>query len=179
MGDDLERVGIEGAYEGALIYAGNPDMIGRTHFARYLVEQGYCHTTHEVFRNYLVEGKPGFVPHGWATLGDAVRWIRGAGGMAIVAHPARYKFTPTQEYALFSEFKDHGGEGVEVMTGSHSAAECITYADIAKEFGLHASRGSDFHAPGESRTELGSLPHLPGTLTPVWTVLQDRVAHAR
>jgi predicted metal-dependent phosphoesterase TrpH len=171
-------VGIAGAYEGALKYVGNPELVSRTHFARFLVEAGACADTHEVFRRYLTEGKPGYVPHRWARLGDAVRWITGAGGVAVIAHPARYPFTPTVEYALFTEFVAHGGRGVEVITGSHNAAEQAKYADMALEFDLLASRGSDFHAPGESRTELGALPDLPGRLEPVWTVLQHRVQRA-
>lgn len=177
MAEQLAQVGIRGAYEGALRYVGNPDLISRTHFARFLVETGVCHDTHDVFRRFLTEGKPGFVPHRWANLGDAVRWIRDGGGMAIVAHPARYGFTPTEEYALFTEFKQHGGQGVEVMTGSHSTQECITYAQVAREFKLAASRGSDFHSPEESHTDLGSLPWLPGDLQPVWEALSDRIQH--
>jgi 3',5'-nucleoside bisphosphate phosphatase len=176
MADGLAQVGIKGAYEGALDYVGNPELISRTHFARFLVEEGHCGDTHEVFRRYLTEGKPGFVPHRWAKLGDAVRWISGAGGIAVIAHPARYKFTPTEEYALFSEFKAHGGLGVEVVTGSHSAADALRYTDTAREFDLLASRGSDFHAPLESRIDLGRLPDLPGSLNPIWMALQDRVA---
>lgn len=179
MADGLAQVGIPGAYEGALQYVGNPELISRTHFGRFLVERGICADTYEVFRRFLTEGKPGYVPHRWARLGDAVRWITQAGGVAVIAHPARYAFTPTEEYALFTEFIAHGGQGVEVMTGSHSAPERITYADMAAEFGLLASRGSDFHAPGESRTELGSLPDLPGRLTPVWSALHHRVHRAR
>ncbi len=175
MAQGLAEVGIKGSFEGALRYVGNPDLISRTHFARFLVDSGVCHDVGEVFRRFLTEGKPGFVPHRWARLGDAVRWIRQAGGMAVIAHPARYAFTPTEEYALFSEFKAHGGQGVEVVTGSHSADEYVRYADMAQEFGLYASRGSDFHSPGESRTELGSLPPLPGACRPIWEALSDRV----
>ena len=175
MSDSLAAVGIKGAYEGALKYVGNPELISRTHFARYLVEAGVCKDTNEVFRKYLTEGKPGFVPHRWATLGDAIHWITSAGGMAIIAHPARYGFTATEEFALFSEFKAHGGQGVEVVTGSHTAAEYVKYADMAKEFGLAASRGSDFHSPDESHTDLGTLPYLPGELTPVWELLAHRI----
>jgi predicted metal-dependent phosphoesterase TrpH len=175
MAAGLAQVGIPGAFEGALPYVGNPELISRTHFARFLVERGICSDTSEVFRRFLTEGKPGFVPHRWAALGDAVRWVTEAGGVAVIAHPARYKFTPTEEYALFSEFAAHGGRGVEVVTGSHSAAEAIRYGEMALEFDLLASRGSDFHSPTESRTDLGTLPDLPGTLTPVWQVLADRV----
>jgi len=178
MADGLAQVGIAGAFEGALKYVSNPDLISRTHFARFLVESGACADTYEVFRRFLTEGKPGYVPHAWARLGDAVRWITQAGGVAVIAHPARYKFSPTAEYALFTEFIAHGGRGVEVMTGSHSTAEQARYGETALEFDLLASRGSDFHSPGESRTELGSLPDLPGALTPVWEALAHRVHRA-
>jgi len=178
MAQALEAAGIPGCYEGALRHAGNPDLVSRTHFARHLVDIGHCADMHEVFRRYLADGKPGHVPHAWAGLGDAVRWITQAGGVAVVAHPARYHFTPTEEYALFTEFVGHGGQAVEVVTGSHSAPEQAIYADLAQEFGLLASRGSDFHAPGESRTELGALPDLPGRLTPVWEALAPRVHRA-
>jgi predicted metal-dependent phosphoesterase TrpH len=175
MGELLAKAGIPSAYEGALKYAGNPRLISRTHFARYLVESGVCRDTPEVFRRFLTEGKPGFVPHRWAGLGDAVQWITQSGGIAVIAHPARYDLTPNEEYALFSEFKAHGGRGVEVVTGSHTAAEALRYADMAREFDLLASRGSDFHSPDESYTDLGRLPPLPASLTPVWTALTDRV----
>jgi len=175
MADGLARAGIPGAFEGALRFVGNPELISRTHFARFLVESGVCPDTHSVFRRYLTEGHPGFVPHRWARLADAVRWITQAAGIAVVAHPGRYRFSPIEEYALFTEFIGHGGRGVEVMTGSHSAAEHLRYADTALEFGLLASRGSDFHSPGESRTELGSLPDLPGRLSPVWEALAPRI----
>ncbi len=175
MSDGLAKVGIKGAYEGAVKFVGNPELISRTHFARFLVEGGFCKDTSEVFRKYLTEGKPGYVPHRWASLRDAVQWITSAKGMAIIAHPARYKFTPNEEYALFTEFKNHGGRGVEVVTGSHTAQEYVKYAETAKEFGLAASRGSDFHSPDESHTDLGTLPFLPGGLTPVWELLADRI----
>ena len=178
MSDDLARVGILGAYEGALPFVGNPELISRTHFARFLVESGVCKETNEVFRKYLTEGKPGYVEHRWATLKDAVTWITEAGGLAVIAHPARYKFSANQEFALFTEFKGHGGQGVEVVTGSHTPAEYLSYADTAREYGLAASRGSDFHSPAESHTELGTLPYLPGQLTPVWELLADKIQRA-
>ena len=175
MSDGLAKVGIKNAYEGALQYVGNPELISRTHFARHLVETGVCSDTSEVFRKYLTEGKPGYVPHRWARLQEAVQWITEAGGIAVIAHPARYGFTPNEEYALFSEFKAHGGRGVEVITGSHSSQEAVRYAETALEFDLVASRGSDFHSPDESRIDLGTLPYLPGQLTPVWELLADRI----
>ncbi|MFG6465739.1 3',5'-nucleoside bisphosphate phosphatase [Roseateles sp. BYS87W] len=175
MAASLSEVGIHGAFEGALKYVGNPDLISRTHFARFLVDAGHCQDVPEVFRRFLTEGKPGFVPHKWASLKDAVGWITRAGGMAVIAHPGRYGFTPTEEYALITEFIGHGGRGIEVVTGSHTADEFVTYADTAQEFNLFASRGSDFHSPEESRIDLGALPPLAARLTPVWAALADRI----
>ena len=177
MSDGLAKVGIKGAYDGALKFVGNPELISRTHFARFLVESGVCKDTYEVFRKYLTEGKPGYVAHRWASLGDAVSWITQSGGVAVIAHPGRYKFTANEEFALFSEFKTHGGQGVEVVTGSHTTAEYVEYAAVAKEFGMVASRGSDFHSPDESRIDLGTLPMLPGDLTPVWELVKDKIQH--
>jgi hypothetical protein len=178
MADGLARVGLKGAFEGALRYVSNPDLMSRTHFARWLVEIGHCADMGAVFRRYLTEGKPGYVVHRWAGLGEAVQWITQAGGIAVIAHPGRYKFSVNEEFALFSEFKAHGGQGVEVLTGSHGQADTVKYTSMALEFGLMASRGSDFHSPAESRTNLGNLPDLPGTLTPVWQALEHRVQQA-
>jgi len=175
MANGLAKVGIKDAFEGALRYVSNPELISRTHFARFLVEAGHCSDVSEVFRRYLTEGKPGYVEHRWARLGDAVRWITEAKGLAVIAHPARYSFTPTEEYALITEFIAHGGRGMEVVTGSHSAADAVKYADTALEFDLLASRGSDFHSPTESHTDLGKLNPLPGKLKPVWQALEHRI----
>jgi predicted metal-dependent phosphoesterase TrpH len=182
MGDGLAQVGIQGAYEGAMTFAPNPNLVSRTHFGRFLVASGIVADMHTVFRRYLTEGKPGYVEHRWAKLGDAVRWIRAAGGVAVIAHPGRYKFTPTEEYALFSEFQAHGGEGVEVVTGSHHAGDIVKYTDMALEFGMLASRGSDFHDPTESRLDLGLRPNplaLSLRLTPVWSRWSDADLRAR
>ena len=170
MAEQLLKVGIPGAYEGALHFAGNHDLISRTHFARYLVEQGVCKDTEHVFKNYLVEDKPGYVPHMWAKLDDAVSWIKAAGGVAVIAHPGRYNFNAMQMDELYKHFKDLGGLGIEVITGSHSPDQYKTYAKIAQQYGFLASRGSDFHDPSESHIDLGTLPHLPDHLTPVWSV---------
>ena len=173
MADGLAKIGLKGAYEGAVRLAPNPNLVSRTHFARWLVNQGIAPDMHAVFRRYLTEGKPGYVEHRWATLGDAVHWIRAAGGVAVIAHPGRYKLTPTEEYALFTEFQAHGGQGVEVVTGSHHAGDVVKYTDMALEFDLLASRGSDFHDPEESRLDLGLVPGqlaLSAKLTPVWSL---------
>jgi len=164
----LEAVGIPGAYEGALQFVSNPDLISRTHFARFLVEKGFAASTADVFDRFLGEGKPGYVAHRWATLENAVAWIGAAGGIAVIAHPGRYRYTPLEFDALFGAFVDLGGRAIEVVTGSHTPDQYREYADVARRFGFEASRGSDFHAPGEGRVELGALPPLPPDLTPVW-----------
>ena len=169
MAEQLQKVGIPGAYEGALHYAGNHDLISRTHFARFLVEQGVCKNTEQVFKNYLVEDKPGYVPHQWASLDDAVTWIKSAGGVAVIAHPGRYKFTALQMDELYKHFKEIGGLGIEVITGSHSPDQYKTFGKIAQQYGFLASRVSDFHDPAESHIDLGVLPNLPEHLTPIWS----------
>ncbi|WEF33330.1 3',5'-nucleoside bisphosphate phosphatase [Pseudoduganella chitinolytica] len=168
IGAQLEKAGIFGAYEGAMSYVDNPALMSRTHFARYLVQEGYCANVSEVFRKYLSEGKPGYVPHRWASLEDAVGWIRGAGGIAVIAHPGRYRFTPLQQGVLFDEFKQLGGAAIEVVTGSHTPDQYPVYAQLANAYGFLASRGTDFHAPGEARVDFAALPPLPGNVTPVW-----------
>jgi hypothetical protein len=164
----LAVAGIPDAYAGALKYVGNPDLISRTHFARYILELGIQPDVGGVFRNYLTEGKPGFIPHRWATLTQAVGWIRGAGGVAVVAHPGRYKFSDLAFDEFFNEFKQLGGTAIEVLTGSHTIEQYGQYARVAKRYGFLASRGSDFHDPKESRVDLGGLPPMPEGLTPVW-----------
>ena len=176
MAEGLAAVGLANSYEGALSHAGNPRLIARSHFARHLIEQGVCRDNSEVFRRFLTEGKPGFVPHQWASLADTVHWITRAGGIAVIAHPARYRFTANEEYALLHEFVGHGGRGIEVLTGAHTDAEAVQYARVAKEFSLLASRGSDFHSPGESRIDLGALPPLHAALTPVWQALREQIS---
>ncbi|GMV00446.1 MAG: phosphatase [Burkholderiales bacterium] len=168
MGEDLARAGIADAYQGALRFVGNPAMVGRTHFARYIVERGVCRDVAEVFQRYLSEGKPGFVAHRWAGLADAVQWIRAAGGVAVLAHPGRYRLGETALWALVGAFREAGGTAIEVVCGSHTRDQYRRFAQVAHEFGLRASRGSDFHGPDESRVELGSLPALPDALVPVW-----------
>lgn len=178
MGRQLEAVGIPNAYEGALRYVGNPALISRTHFARHLVEIGVCKDIPEVFKHYLADGKPGHVPQRWASLQEAVGWITQAQGVAVIAHPARYGFTANEAHALFSSFCACGGQAVEVVTGSHAPHEYTTYAALARELGLAASRGSDFHSPQESKIDLGRLPPDPPGLRPVWDLLQDRIVRA-
>ena len=168
MAERLESFGMPGTYEGALSYAGNPYLLSRTHFARYIADQGYCATVQEVFDRWLADDKPGNIPMQWATLEQAVNWINGAGGKAIIAHPGRYKYSEIQFDALFDEFRTLGGIGIEVNTGSHTPDQYDVYARIARYYGFQASCGSDFHGVSESRLDLGDLPPLPMDLVPVW-----------
>ena len=171
MAVELDKVGIHGAYEGALRHAGNPALVSRSHFARYIVEQGHAKDVKSVFDHWLAKGKPGYVGHAWATLEDALRWIGGAGGIAVIAHPGRYRLSKAELRALFVAFKDQGGRGIEVLSGSNKDDEVREFSRVAREFGFLASRGSDFHGPGESWIDLGKLPDLPEDLTPVWSQL--------
>ncbi|HEY9279937.1 MAG TPA: 3',5'-nucleoside bisphosphate phosphatase [Eoetvoesiella sp.] len=164
----LDALGMTGSLEGVLPYVSNPELISRTHFARFMVKQGYCKTMQAVFDKYLGDGKPASVRVQWASLEEAVAWVTNAGGRAAIAHPGRYAYSSTQYGALFDQFKQMGGEGIEVITGSHTVAQYSQYAQIARNYGFLASRGSDFHSPGESRIDLGCLPALPSDLKPIW-----------
>lgn len=171
IGEEFERIGIAGLFDSAWQLADNKSMIGRTHFARALVARGEVKDTHAAFQRYLIGGKPGFVAHRWAALNEAVAWIVAAGGIAVMAHPGRYKLTRAEMSQLLAEFKALGGRAIEVVTGSHRPAQYLEYAALAREFGFLASRGADFHGVGESHFEPGTLPPLPADLTPVWTAL--------
>jgi predicted metal-dependent phosphoesterase TrpH len=112
MAEELSKVGIEGSFEGAAAYAENPEVLSRTHFARYLVERNYARDVKSVFHRYLAQGKPGYVPHEWAALADAVGWIRASGGVAVMAHPGRYRLSEAEMDGLLAEFQTAGGRGV-------------------------------------------------------------------
>lgn len=164
----LDKFGIHGSFEGAYANTGDGRLIGRTHFARFLVQQGYAKDVRSVFKKYLVKGKPGYVPHQWATLSDAVGWICDSGGRAVIAHPARYKLGKDALDELLLEFRALGGEAIEVITASHTPEQSLLFARHSQRMGLLASRGSDFHGPGESYFDLGRMPELPANCTPVW-----------
>lgn len=171
IGEELARIGIHGAFQGALRYVGNPALVSRAHFARYLVEIGIAKNVHDVFLHYLARGKPGYVEHVWATLEDAVGWIKGAGGLAVIAHPGRYRLGNAEMHILFEQFRDLGGEAVEVSCGAHDGGQVLAFARMARKYGLLASRASDFHGPEDSPIDLGRASPLPPDLTPVWTRL--------
>jgi predicted metal-dependent phosphoesterase TrpH len=171
MGESLAKIGIAGAYEGAVARATNTELVSRTHFARFLVEQGVVKDLKTVFKRFLIKGKPGYVPHQWASMVAAIGWIRAAGGVAVLAHPGRYDMGRSKMDLLMAEFKAAGGEAVEVVTASHTPDQVPVYARYAREYDLMASCGSDFHAPGEGGRELGRMPVMPDGCRPVW---QDR-----
>jgi predicted metal-dependent phosphoesterase TrpH len=164
----LADAGIAGAYEGAAAYVTNERLIGRTHFARFLVETGHVRDTKAAFQHYLTAGKPGHVRHTWATLSQALGWIHAAGGQGVLAHPGRYPVDCAQMRQLLGEFRDTGGDAIEVLSSSHTHAQTSEYARYARVFGLLASSGSDYHGPGESRADLGDMPDLPAGIVPVW-----------
>lgn len=165
----LEAVGVPNAFAGAARYAENPELISRAHFARYLVELKWARDMSSVFQHYLVRGKPGYVKHEWASLKDALEWIHGAGGVSVIAHPGRYRISQVQRQQLFEEFKALQGMAIEVVSGSHTAAQVAGFAQLARHYGFLASRASDFHSITESLIDLGRAQPLPPDLTPVWT----------
>ena len=178
MADSLAMVGIGDTLAGAYRYAGNPAMVGRAHFARHLVESGHCKDVKSVFSRFLAKGKPGYVPHLWAPLIDAVAWLRGSGGVAVLAHPGRYmvgrnSMGKKTMQELLGDFSACGGQGIEVVCGSHTPEQYAEFAHYAEEYNLLSSCGSDFHGPGESYRDLGRLPDLPLGCKPVWQLWES------
>ncbi len=167
IGRRLAKKRIEGGYEGAKSFA-KGGLIARTHYARFLVDAGYAKDIRDVFKKYLVRGKPGYVPGKWAEIEEAISWVRGAGGIPIIAHPARYRITAGRLRKLLSEFKKAGGLGVEVVSGSHNENETQTMANTVKKAGLFASQGSDYHGPENPWVELGRLRPMPDGSKTVW-----------
>jgi predicted metal-dependent phosphoesterase TrpH len=168
IGESLAAAGIPGAYEGAMRYVTSERLVSRTHFARYLVAAGHARTMKDVFKRYLTRGHPGYVAHAWATLPQAVDWIHAAGGQAVVAHPGRYDLSAARMRRLLAEFRDLGGDALEVLSSSHTPAQFAEFAAHARAYGLRGSCGSDWHGPDESWMDLGALPELPMGVTPVW-----------
>lgn len=167
MSADLTRVGIHGAYEGAKALAGN-SIITRTHFARFLVENGHAKDNKSVFKKYLVKGKPGFKEHEWMSLEQAVKLIKDSGGIPVIAHPGRYDLGTINMLLLMHQFKSLGGVAIEVVTGSHNPPQYQQFAKIAHRFGLKSSLGSDYHGTGISYMPMGYVPDLPAGCVPVW-----------
>ncbi len=170
MAAELAKVGIDGAYEGALKYAGNPALISRSHFARYIVERGFARDVKTVFDHWLAKGKPGYVSHPWAEMHEALGWIKAAGGVAVIAHPGRYRLTPAQRRELFVAFKELGGEGIEVISGSHNEAEVREFAGIARGIRFPGLACLGFSWSGRELYRSRSHGGLPADLKPVWSV---------
>jgi len=168
IADALEDAGIAGALEGARRYVTSERLISRTHFARFLADAGHVRDVHDAFKRYLVPGKPGYVPHAWATLTQALGWIAAAGGQAVLAHPGRYSISRQDMRRLLEEFRDRGGDAIEIISPSHNAAQASEFARYARVLGLKGSCGSDFHAPDES-SDFGDLPPLPAGVEPIWS----------
>lgn len=167
IGRKLAQHGIENAYEGACEFA-RGNLIGRTHFAHFLVDRGHARSVREVFKKFLISNKPGHVRGQWADLDSVVGWIKAAGGQAVIAHPARYNLTRSKLLKLIGDFRMAGGDAIEVVSGSHSKDEYFTMAEHAKQQNLLASAGSDFHGPENPWIELGRLPELPVGCLPIW-----------
>lgn len=167
MGRRLAKDGIPGAFEAAEALAGE-GMITRTHFARHLAHLALAANVRDVFNRYLTQGKPGYVPTRWAEMGDAISWIKEAGGVAVLAHPQRYKLTGSWLRRLLAEFRETGGEAIEVISGTAAPGDIQSSTEYARRFDLMASVGSDFHSPDYLWPKLGRLPPLPAGLVPVW-----------
>jgi predicted metal-dependent phosphoesterase TrpH len=172
----LDKARIPGSLEAAKAYASGK-IISRTHFARFLVAQGYAKNMKQVFKRYLVRNKPGYVPGQWAELAEALDWIRNAGGLAILAHPARYQISSQRLRQLLAEFRELGGEGLEVVSGSHSQGDTLRFAQLAEHFGFYASRGSDYHGPETAYADPATLAALPANCRPIWTHPQWPALH--
>lgn len=175
MAASLQAIGIEGSLEGAYRYA-KRSIISRAHFARFLVEQGHAKDISAVFKKYLVKGKPGYFEHNWVSLQDAVNWIVGSGGVAVLAHPGRYDLGRTNLLTLLEEFRALGGTAIEVVTGSHTPEQYQQFARLAHQFDLLASLGSDYHGPGHAYIEMGRLPDLPHGCEPLWQDWEEVLA---
>ena len=167
---NLAKVGIPDAFAGAMEYCADEKALSRTHFNKFLVDKGYAKPG-KAFDKFLAPGKPGYVAQKWASLEDTVNWITSSGGIAVIAHPCRYKFTRTKLLRLIEEFKHWGGRGIEVISSSHSVDDVFSTAQIAKTTGLLSSIGSDFHSIDGSfrRILVGVNPPLPESCQPIYT----------
>ena len=169
IAEKLEKKNIaQNIVQGALDLANSPDSVSRTHIAQYLVNQGVVENLSQAFKKWLGDGKIGDVKHQWISLEEAVLSITNAGGVAVIAHPARYKISATAMRALVEEFMSYGGGAIEVSSSVHSLNERLNLALLANRYGLYASAGSDFHGNGEFGRIVGQTPDLPVTCKPVW-----------
>ena len=166
IGRRLEAKGIAGAYAGALALAGDAKLT-RTHFARFLHQAGHVKDEAQAYKKWLGRGKPGHVSAEWASLEEALSWIHGAGGAAVLAHPLRYGITRAWLVKALIAFKQAGGDAMEVVCGRSNPDEVAVSAHLAKRFELAGSVGSDFHAPSPW-LQLGVETALPAGVSAIW-----------
>ena len=167
IGEHLNKINIPDAYQNAKKLAGD-GTVTRHHFAKYLVESGFAKDQKDVFKRYLVRSKPGYVSVDWPTLGETIDCIHQSGGVAVIAHPLRYKMTATKLRQLIADFKSLTGDGIEVVSGRQNQNELTRSISLCKQFELLASSGSDFHNQNTPWAQLGELHPLPETLAPIW-----------
>ncbi|MBT1065260.1 PHP domain-containing protein [Bowmanella sp. Y26] len=166
MAEKLAKAGVEGIYADAKALAG-VGQLTRSHFARALVKRGAVKDHEDAFRKYLGKDKRAFVKPQWPEIPDAIQWIQEAGGKAVLAHPARYDLSAKWLRRLLVFFAESGGHGMEVTHPQLAPDMKRQLASYAKEYGLQASVGSDFHFPGRW-TELGRNLQMDPELVPVW-----------
>jgi hypothetical protein len=163
----LTKRGFADITQGALALAGD-SQIGRPHMAQYMVQEGMVSSVSQAFNKYLGAGKIGDVSSVWPDMEQVVEWIHAAGGVAVVAHPSRYKMTRTKRRRLMADFADTGGQAIEVCSGNQVPGVAQDMAALCQEFGFYASAGSDFHNPNYQWVKLGQYPKIPKQCKPVW-----------
>ena len=167
IGQRLEKYGIPDAYAGAKQLAKN-NAITRNHFARFLVSRGLAKNIGDVFKHYLVKNKPGYVKTNWVSMEDGIHQIKDSGGIAILAHPLRYRLSGSWMTKLLAAFKDAEGDGLEIVTGNSTPDNMRTCAGYARRYDLIGSIGSDFHGHENNGPQLGKLKSMPDDIVPVW-----------
>ncbi len=163
----LTRIGIPSPLAAVAAMAGDAG-IGRPHFAQHLVDIGVVKDLRAAFKKYLGAGKPGDVKDGWASLEDVTGWIVAAGGIAVLAHPVKYKMTTSKLRLMLDDFVAAGGRGIEVISGSQQPDVTLRMLALADEFELAASCGSDFHSPDAAWSQPGRFAPLPAQVPKVW-----------
>lgn len=163
----LEKKGIKGVAEG-IEQLVEGSILSRTHFARYLVQAGYAKDMAQAFKKFLTKGAPAYVAGGWAPMREVVEWIQSAGGKAVIAHPGRYKLGSGRLRQLVADFRECGGDAIEVYSGSQPREDSWRFTRLSREFGLLASVGSDYHGPEQHWVQLGRMPKLPAECAPIW-----------
>ncbi len=175
IGEKLAKAGIPDAHKGAQEIAGAA-VLGRPHFAQYLVACGAVKDVASAFKRYLGAGKIGDVKQLWPEVAEAVEWITAAKGVAVLAHPDKYDMTRSKLCQLLGHFREAGGQAVEVISGKQVNTITDKLARLAGQFSLAASCGSDFHMPNQPWQELGAFGKLPDFCLPVWQLLPGHQA---